>query len=233
MATANIVEAGPSGTHGPAVHQSAKKKKRKKDTVYTKSDEEVWSLNDSDIIGITLQYFPSLQHSTDSTVIAASREHWTSKSYDHYTITIRRLDEDGRKTLIFKFTCKHLSPTHDSHERERCKTSGGTTNLQKSAAKCDAARGVMPLPTLVTAASGSASLPYSEAAHRTVIALRSATSHRPFNAVADKYYKMEVELLRPGTKIPSPKTVSLDINTLYLELSKGVRAYFKVNYLKL
>jgi hypothetical protein len=70
--------------------------------------------------------------------------------------------------------------------------------------------------------------PYSEAAHRTIIALRSATSHHPFNTVADKYYKMEVELLRPGTKIPFPKTVSLDINTLYLELSKDVWAYFKV-----
>jgi hypothetical protein len=56
MATANIsvqFEAGPLGsTHGPAVHQSARKKKWKKDTVYTKSDEEVWSLSDSDIIGI-------------------------------------------------------------------------------------------------------------------------------------------------------------------------------------
>lgn len=166
MATANIFEAGPSGTHGPAVHQSAKKKKRKKDTVYTKSDEEVWSLNDSDIIGITLQYFPLLQNSTNSTVIAASREHWTSKSYNHYTITIRHLNKDSQKTLIFKFTCKHLSPTHEPHEREHCKTSGGTTNLQKSAAKCDAAQGVMPLPTLVTAPSGgSAVLPYSEAAH--------------------------------------------------------------------
>jgi hypothetical protein len=35
----------------PAVHQSPKKKKRKKVTVYTKSDEEVWDLTDSIIIG--------------------------------------------------------------------------------------------------------------------------------------------------------------------------------------
>jgi hypothetical protein len=47
-------------------------------------------------------------------------------------------------------------------------------------------------------------------------------SHHPFNAVNDKYYKMEVELLCPGTKVPAPKMVSFDIKHLYLELSKDV-----------
>jgi hypothetical protein len=173
MATANIsvqFEVGPSGsTHGPAVHQSARKKKRKKDTVYTKSDEEVWSLSDSDIIGIIHSNISV--HLPNSVIIAASREHWTSKSYDHYTITLRCIHEDDEKTLIFKFTYKHLSPTHESHECECCKTSGGMTNLQKGAAKCDAARGVVPLSTLAIATSGSAAPPYSEAAHQTIIAL--------------------------------------------------------------
>ncbi|GBE85912.1 hypothetical protein SCP_0804360 [Sparassis crispa] len=38
---------------------------------------------------------------------------------------------------------------------------------------------------------------------------------------------MEVELLRPGTTIPHPTTVSTDIKFLYLKVSKTVREYFK------
>jgi hypothetical protein len=59
--------------------------------------------------------------------------------------------------------------------------------------------------------------------------MKSATSNRPFNAVHDKYYHMEVEMLRPGTKIPHATTVSPDIKLLYVELSKTVRDYFKVS----
>jgi hypothetical protein len=98
--------------------------------------------------------------------------------------------------------------------------------MKKSALKCDTARGVAPVSTS-TQASDFVPV-YSEAAHRALIALRCATSHRPFNAVEDKYYRAEVQLLRPGTDIPTPRTVSNDINHLYLELSKDVRQYFKV-----
>lgn len=35
-------------------------------------------------------------------------------------------------------------------------------------------------------------------------------------------------MLRPGTIVPHPTTVSDDIKHLYVELSKVVRAYFKV-----
>ena len=97
--------------------------------------------------------------------------------------------------------------------------------MRNSAAKCDRQRGVVPTTSTTVA---SASPFYSEAAHRAIIALRCATSHRPFNFVNDKYYHKEVELLRPGTKIPAPTTVSLDIKHIYLELSKTVRMYFKV-----
>lgn len=69
---------------------------------------------------------------------------------------------------------------------------------------------------------------YTPARHRTLIALRCATEQRPFNMVTDKYYKMEVDLLRRGTLIPSPNTVSRDIRDLYVELSKDVRDYFVV-----
>jgi hypothetical protein len=48
--------AEPSGENGPAVHQSPKKKKRKKETTYTKSDEEVWDIDDSEILGAKQLY---------------------------------------------------------------------------------------------------------------------------------------------------------------------------------
>jgi hypothetical protein len=38
----------------------------------------------------------------------------------------------------------------------------------------------------------------------------------------------EVELLRPGTIVRSPETVSKDVQTLYHEGSKRVKEYFKV-----
>ncbi|KAJ7706650.1 hypothetical protein B0H16DRAFT_1345807, partial [Mycena metata] len=98
----------------------------------------------------------------------------------------------------------------------------GTTNLLKTAQACDAARGI------ITSTSSTAVSTYSPAAHRAIIAMRTATSHRPFNAVNDKYYKMEVELLRPGTIIPSASTVSRDVNLLYVELSKNIKSYFTV-----
>ncbi|KDQ20120.1 hypothetical protein BOTBODRAFT_102100, partial [Botryobasidium botryosum FD-172 SS1] len=71
-------------------------------------------------------------------------------------------------------------------------------------------------------------LQYTPAMHRAVIALRCAMSKRPFNIVNDPYYKMEVELLRPGTIVPHPSTVSRDICAIYSEAAKHVREYFEV-----
>ncbi|KAJ7809114.1 hypothetical protein B0H14DRAFT_2271746, partial [Mycena olivaceomarginata] len=50
---------------------------------------------------------------------------------------------------------------------------------------------------IVVPSSTKAALPYSLAAHRAILAMRTATSNRPFNIVTDKYYRTEVELLRP------------------------------------
>ncbi|KAH8104903.1 hypothetical protein DFH11DRAFT_1506471 [Phellopilus nigrolimitatus] len=105
-------------------------------------------------------------------------------------------------------------------------TKYGTTNLLNGACKCDSERGFDSLRdthTLQVVAPR-----YSHAAHRALMALRSASDNRPFHALADKHYLMEVEMLRPGTIVPSPSTTSRDINDLYLELSKNVRNYFQV-----
>ncbi|KAJ7609203.1 hypothetical protein DFH06DRAFT_1017302 [Mycena polygramma] len=98
------------------------------------------------------------------------------------------------------------------------------TNLLRTAQQCDEERGI------VVTLSAAAARSYSAAAHRAIIVMRTATSHRPFNFVNDKYYKMEVELLRPGIVIPSASTVSRDLKLLYLELSKGVKSYFVVRF---
>jgi hypothetical protein len=218
-------EAGSLDTTAPAAHESPQKRKRKKVTTYAKLDAEVWALDDAEIISKTVFY--AYGGSVLTTDTAASTDRWTSKVYDHYVTSLRRVETGAKKQLFFVFTCRFNSNTHEPHERARSKTSSGTTNLQKTAQKCDRSRGVALPPVAPTAVSSTA-VRYSEAAHRAIIALRCATSHRPFNVVNDKYYKMEVELLRPGTKLPASNTVSLDIKHLYLELSKDVRTYFKV-----
>ncbi|EJD08420.1 uncharacterized protein FOMMEDRAFT_68048, partial [Fomitiporia mediterranea MF3/22] len=88
---------------------------------------------------------------------------------------------------------------------------------------CDVERGVY-----ASSRSSGNSLAYSEATHRALLALRCAKYNRPFNFVRDKYYSLEVEMLRPGTTLPSPDTVSGDIKSLYQGLSIQVRNYFKV-----
>lgn len=69
---------------------------------------------------------------------------------------------------------------------------------------------------------------YSRSKHRALIAARCASSKHPFNSVADPYYIQEVEMLCPGTKLPSLATVSQDINLMYKYSAEVVRDYFSV-----
>ncbi|KAJ6507331.1 hypothetical protein C8R47DRAFT_1037153, partial [Mycena vitilis] len=175
------------------------RKRRKKDGVANQMDREVWGL-------------------TDVEICDASKATWKSDAYDHYNITLRR--DEVQKILYFRFLCKFGHESHSAIERRREKSSNGTSNLLRTAQTCDEERGI------VVTSSAAAQHSYSAAAHRAIIVMRTATSNRPFNFVNDKYYKMEVELLRPGTIIPSASTVSRDLKLLYLELSKGVKSYF-------
>ncbi|KAJ6632312.1 hypothetical protein B0H10DRAFT_1772265, partial [Mycena sp. CBHHK59/15] len=109
----------------------------------------------------------------------------------------------------------------------------GTKNLQRSMEQCCRKRGVV---ADVDSSKGAQQdlfcsvSHYTPAHHRALIALRCARSHRPFNSVKDELYLEEVELLWPGTHIPSPSTVLRDVQTLYLEGSKQVKEYFKVQF---
>lgn len=70
---------------------------------------------------------------------------------------------------------------------------------------------------------------YDPYVHYTLLALRCAHDHRPAASVADSLYKQEVELLRPGTKIPHPTSISKYIKQLHATVALNIQEYFKVN----
>ncbi|TFK28317.1 hypothetical protein FA15DRAFT_584656, partial [Coprinopsis marcescibilis] len=79
-------------------------------------------------------------------------------------------------------------------------------------------------------ATQSQSLPYSEALHHVLIALRCAASTHPFDMILDKWYQAEVEMLCPGTKLPHPVTVSRDLKRLYAGMSTTISNFFIVRF---
>jgi hypothetical protein len=105
----------------------------------------------------------------------------------------------------------------------RSKSSDGTSNLQMGITKCIERNGGK-----IPAKISENTITYSKAAHRALIALRCAKNHRPFNSILDSEYLQEVEMLRPGTILPHPITISRDIKAIYLEMSKHIQWYFKV-----
>ncbi len=157
----------------------------------------------------------------------ASKATWRSNVYDHFNISLRReMDGNGEPfRMVFVFTCKVDPRNHTIHLRPRMSSAFGTKNLQDGVHACNKRIGIV---------SGTSTQlvgePYTPAGHRALIALRCAKNHRPFNSVLDEDYQAEVEMLRPGTVIPAPKTVSRDIKTLYAEMSKNVKNYFMVSF---
>ena len=128
---------------------------------------------------------------------------WQSQIYSHYNVSLIREYDDGEPVeLHFQFTCKEHSNTHSPHFRACMKAGEGTSNLQNGANQCNLKHNV-PL-----ASKSVHAIPYSEAAHRALIALRCAKNQRPFNSVLDEDYQAEVNILWPGTKLPHPQTVS-------------------------
>ena len=135
------------------------------------------------------------------------------------------MDDNGSpEELVFVFSCNLHSHNHPNQFRARSKTGSGTSNLASTSKACLASQGVIPSNT----SSTKSSIPYSLANHRALIAMRCAKNARPFNSVYDEDYLNEVEMLRPGTIVPSPSTVSRDINDIYVALSTHVKNYFFV-----
>ncbi|RXW13602.1 hypothetical protein EST38_g12250, partial [Candolleomyces aberdarensis] len=191
----------------PVVLSPVKRRQRKKDdSVKALSDIDAWSYSDDEIIDAS---FAGLK----------------SPAYAHFDITLKRLTEDNGepKELVFIFTCKTDPAGHSAHRRPRKKTSSGTGNLVAGMNACLKRQGL----DLVVVSASASTIPYSPENHRTLIALRCAANMRPYNSVQDPLYAAEVEMLRPGTKIPDPTTVSRDVQLLYQEISKCVCQYFK------
>ncbi|KAI5823658.1 hypothetical protein K523DRAFT_286410, partial [Schizophyllum commune Tattone D] len=99
-------------------------------------------------------------------------------------------------------------------------TSDGTQALISTAKACDKDRGV-------DLGINGEPIPYSPTAHRALLALRTATSHRPFQMVRDRFYAMEVQMLRPGTPLPSPATISTDVKRLYEGMATDLSQYLR------
>lgn len=200
---------------------SAKRTRQKQ----VKPDEDVWNWADSKIIGAFKIYsnYPRFLNISNTD---ESRKHWRSAVYSHYNVSLERCSET--QTLTFRFTCRFDPTGHPSVTRARLATSHGTSNLDRGRKKCDKARGIKANPS--NDPQQQPTPPYSFAKHRVLIAARCASSRRPFNSVADPHYIQEVELLRPGTKLPSPATVSRDLNKMYEFGAGAVREYFSVSF---
>ncbi|KAK6992292.1 putative AC transposase [Favolaschia claudopus] len=167
-------------------------KKRRKvdaDSINSKTDEEVWGFEDTDII-------------------AGVRAKRQSEVYDHFTPSIVRDSSKSPHCMKVILTYKFLNPRHKPMERLRATPGSFNTSNMLSA----------PAPP--------AAAEYSEARHRTLIALRCACLKRAFNEIEDSWYRMEVQLLRPGTVVPSADTVAEDVQRLYVSLAHEVKKYF-------
>ena len=157
--------------------------------------------------------------------LEALKATWCSTVYDHFDVTLRCDGEGQLSTLVFAFNCKVDPEHHTPHLRARMSTGHGTKNMQDGMKACN--KRVSTTSTTMLAVN--VHKPYSAAAHRTLIAMRCTKNHRPFNSVLDEDYQAEVQMLRPGTILPSPQTVSHDIKAIYSEMSKNVRNYFLVS----
>lgn len=158
--------------------------------------------------------------------LAAASENWRSSAYQHYKIYLGRVLDSMHHPhhLVFRFECKYGHSSHKTQYRNRLKTSSGTQALLSSAKACNSRQGIIQIKEPTSNHFSS----YSEARHRVLIALRCAQSKQSFNSVTDPLYQEEVELLRPGTVLPSPMTVSRDLQTIYACAIDGVKQYFAV-----
>ncbi|KAK6971893.1 putative AC transposase [Favolaschia claudopus] len=158
-------------------------KKRRKvdaDSINSKTDEEVWGFEDTDII-------------------AGVRAKWQSEVYDHFTPSIVRDSSKSPHCMKVILTYKFLNPRHKPMERLRATPGSFNTSNMLSAVRTCIPPGAP---------------------------LRCACLKRAFNEIEDSWYRMEVQLLRPGTVVPSADTVAEDVQRLYVSLAHEVKKYF-------
>ncbi|KAK7034395.1 hypothetical protein R3P38DRAFT_3185246 [Favolaschia claudopus] len=189
------------------VERPAKRRKVDVDSINNKTDEEVWNFEDSEIID-------------------GLRSKWKSDAYNHFTPSLVRDLSTTPRTIKIVLTCKFGDPKHNSFERLRSATGTFNTSNMLSSVKTCVSRDPSRASSIIVQPAPPGALEYSEAMHRTLIALRCSCSKRAFNQVEDKWYRLEVEMLRPGTVVPSADTVAEDVQRLYVLLARDVKKYF-------
>ncbi|KAJ7603796.1 hypothetical protein FB45DRAFT_78756 [Roridomyces roridus] len=209
-------EPSPATTEPPK-----KRRKRNSDALASKSDAEVWNCSDSDILGACACSSVFVWKLTSFSESITSK--WRSDHYWHYTPSLVRDESKKQITIVLK--CRFNDPLHPSIDRLREEPGTFNTSNMATTSKTCIARD--PSRAANAPSSSSSASVYTEATHRTLIALRCASSKRPFNQAEDTFYLQEVELLRPGTKVPSVDTVANDVQRLYCNLAGDVRDYFQ------
>jgi hypothetical protein len=135
----------------------------------------------------------------------------------------------AEQVLSFVFICKDHPELHSSGPIIRARKKGGadgTSNLQKGVDSCLRKRGIELQKNTSTDA-----IPYSESGHHVLIAMQCAKQSWPINSVLDEDYLQEVEMLRPGTKVPHATTVQRDLIHIYEHASTWVMNYFLVCFI--
>lgn len=151
-------------------------------------------------------------------------DHIGKKQLAHYAISIQKDSTQSPPAILIVYTCKHNDPNHRTISKTRLQLRHGTKNLNSSAETCDKRH-----PERLREATSIDSPPvYSESRHRALIALRCASSKRSFHSLLDPLYHAEVELLRPGTRLPVPQTSKRDLLVLYHGFQPLLTAYFLV-----
>ncbi|QRW12433.1 hAT family dimerization protein [Ceratobasidium sp. AG-Ba] len=194
MSTATPPSPNTPVSSNPAPDEPVRRRLKRRKGLSAMSDAEVWDESDLNILD-------------------AERQGWRSNVYDHYNVALERhfdgLGEPNK--LVLRFDCQFDSPHHVSQFRERLRTGDGTQNLLNTARACNRQRGVL----VASNASLYPQLSYSATRHRAILALRCARDRRPFESVVDELAQLEVEMLRPGTHLPTGATLSRDALHLY------------------
>lgn len=154
---------------------------------------------------------------------------WESKIYDHF----KRPEIDVQDGVVrYKFTCKYggyvltlplclkgrpgdltfalYSPT--AAVLYRVRWDGSTGNLGRHVKNCDAAQVAAPGQGINDYAHGSS---YTKGEFRYVLALWIARRHRPHVIVKDPELVRAFKMLYSRVEIPSPTTVSRDIQEIF------------------
>ncbi|KAF8983845.1 hypothetical protein BDQ17DRAFT_1261037 [Cyathus striatus] len=107
-------------------------------------------------------------------------------------------------------------------------TDHGTKNLKTGMESCEK---FQQDETDSSTLSSVPTIPYSPINHQTLLVLQCADSMWPFNIVNNKFYQMQVQMLCPGTKLPSCNTIQRDTIHLFKAMSLHVQQYFQVIFI--